>query len=400
MPKHIREALGTATQTGPGRVKLTLITPGQGSSGTYPAEVLEQAAKDKAFPRGTQMHVNHDSALQAMERPEGDLRNLAGVLLEDAHWEDGALVAEARIGSAWRPFVEEFGEFIGVSIYAAAEIADDGTVTRLVPDPFNRADLVTVAGRGGEITEVLEAARVIESRSIVGEAGNRDVREWLAQAVRAAHGGPGRWAWLRDFDPTQCWFEVEVDDATGYSVHTYQQAYQLDGVEISLTGDPIEVRAHTEYTPVTTDSPTDPAGVTEKKEGATMATIDDKELAQLREAAGRVTALEDENKTLKEARDADALQARKDKALGAVTEAFGKEGKDVPKLYVTAAESAAKAEDYDHDAFTAMVNEAAAALASEQGAGNPTGVGESAPVTESAPKTVTDDDIVAALEGR
>src|SRR6185312_8498863 len=153
------------------RVKLTLITPGKGTSGYYSAEVLEQAAKDRAFPRGTQVHVNHDSAVDRMDRPEGNLRNLAGVLLEDAYTDpSGALVAETRVGSAWRDFVEDFHEFIGASVSSSAEVSEskDGPVVeRLIPSPFNRCDLVTVAGRGGKITEVLEAAKAIESRSNV-----------------------------------------------------------------------------------------------------------------------------------------------------------------------------------------------------------------------------------------
>lgn len=383
MAKRIREATGTAAKVGPGRVKLTLITPGVGSSGTYSPALLEQAAKDKVFPRGTHSMVNHNTRTEDMDRPEGDLRNLAGVLLEDARWEGGALVAEARIGSAWRDFVDEFGEFIGVSISAAAEIAEDGTVERLIPDPFNRADLVTVAGRGGEIAEVLEAARVIESRSIVDEAGNRDVREWLANVVKATHGGPGRWVWLRDFDPTNAWFDVEVDDHTGYTVHTYQQGYTVNGVEVTLTGEPIEVRAHTEYTPITQDSPVNPAGVAEKKEAATMATIDDAELQTLRENSGRVTALETENKTLADELAAErqkaaeaATEARQDAAARAVKEAFGE---DAPAYHLNAARLAATADDFDHDKFAAEVKEAAAAVASANGAGNPSGVGETTP---------------------
>lgn len=403
MAKRIREATGTATKVGPGRVKLTLITPGQGSSGSYSPAMLEQAAKDKVFPRGTHSMVNHSSRTEELDRPEGDLRNLAGVLLEDARWEGGALVAEARIGSAWRDFVDEFGEFIGVSISAAAEIAEDGTVERLIPDPFNRADLVTVAGRGGEIAEVLEAARVIESRSVVDEAGNRDVRDWLASVVKATHGGPGRWVWLRDFDPTNAWFEVEVDDRTGYTVHTYQQGYTVNGVEVTLTGDPIEVRAHTEYTPITTDSPAIPAGATEngnvKKETDTMPKIEieEAELNQLRESSSRVPVLEDENKTLKEAAETAAREARKDKALAAVAEAFGK---DAPKFYVSAAESAAKDDDYDHDAFAAMVTEATAARESANGAGTPSGVGETTATGSEVITPESADQAVAEAFGR
>ncbi|VXA92536.1 hypothetical protein [Citricoccus sp. K5] len=381
LQQRIHEATTTApANTGPGRVLLTIITPGQGSSGQYSAEMLERAAKDKAFPRGTQGHVNHTTAMEDMERPEGDLRNLALVLTEDARWTGDALVAEARVGSAWRDFVTEFGEFIGVSISAAAEISEDGTVNRLIPDPFNRVDLVTVAGRGGRIAEVLEAARVIESRSMrATETTNGDRNGWLAKAVYDTHGTDGSYVWFEDFDDDYVYYSTDER----YTTRTYRQTYTVDGSTVTLEGGPEPVRRRTEFDPITpTDSPSGPAGVNEKKEGATMATIDDKELADLRESAGRVTALEKELKDERDAREEDArkaakeaAEARKDKALAAVTEAFGK---DAPKFYVTAAESAAKDDDYDHDAFAAMVTEAAAARESANGAGTPSGVGDTA----------------------
>lgn len=173
--------VGTAApiRTGPGRVKLRIIDEGVGSSGVYTAETLAQAAKDHALPRGTQVHLNHDSASDRMDRPEGDLRNLVGVLTEDAYVEGDALVAEARIGSAWRDWIDDFGEFVGVSISAAAEVAQESgqtIVKKILPHPFNRADLVTVPGRGGRIADVLEAATRITD-SLPDTAGSTNKKE-------------------------------------------------------------------------------------------------------------------------------------------------------------------------------------------------------------------------------
>ncbi|MEO9246459.1 hypothetical protein ABDK96_02045 [Citricoccus nitrophenolicus] len=385
MPKRIREA-GTLApaKSGPGKRLLTLITPGTGSSGTYSAEMLQRAAEDKAFPRGTQGHIDHDSAREQTDKPEGSLRNLALYLTEDAYWDGSALVAEAKIGTAWNQFVDDFHEILGVSINALAEVAEDGTVVSLIPDPFNRADLVTVAGRGGRVGEAREAARVIESRSLRAvETTNGDRNGWLAKAVYDAHGTDGTYVWFEDFDDEYVYYSTDER----YTTRTYRQGYTLNGSTVTLEGDPEQVCRRTEYDLIT-DSPTDPAGVTEKKGAATMATIDDKELADLRESAGRVTALEAENKTLKEDADKSAREGRKDKALAAVEAAFGK---DAPKFYVTAAESAAKDDDYDHDAFAAMVNEAAAARESANGAGQPSGVGETAGITEAVKTDRTDD---------
>lgn len=398
MAKRIREAGTLApTESGPGKRLLTLITPGRGSSGTYSAEMLKRAAEDKVFPRGTQGHIDHDSRADQAEKPEGSLRNLALYLNEDAYWdpgyvdpdtgEAGRLAAESVIGSTWRPFVDDFAEILGVSINALAEVAEDGSIGRLIPDPFNRADLVTVAGRGGRVGEAREAARVIESRALrATETTIGDRNGWLAKAVYDAHGTDGTYVWFEDFDDQHVYYSTDER----YTTRTYRQAYTLNGSTVTLEGEPEPVRRRTEYDLIT-DPPSDPAGVTEKKEGATMATIDDKELADLRESAGRVTALETENKELREAADQAAREARKDKALAAVTEAFGK---DAPKLYADIAETKAATADYDHDAFVAMVTEAAAAREAANGAGTPSGVGETTGVTESG-KTDRTDDILA-----
>lgn len=415
MSTLIKEAAAT-TRTGPGRVMLTLITPGIGSSGEYTPEVLEQAAKDVVFPRGTQSHINHDTTIERMERPGGDLRNLAMVTVEDAVWQPdwvdpetgvkGRLAAESRVSSAWRDFVEEFGEFIGASVVASADIKEASTgrvVEKLYPSKFNRCDLVTVAGRGGGISEVLEAARVIESRSMVSETVVADIGGYLRAAVRDVHGAGDRYAWLQDFDDTFIYFEQDG--------RTYRQAYTLAGVDATLTGDPVEVRRRTEYDPVKTsavteskNSPPVPAGATTNQEEATMATIDDKELATLRESASRATTAATElAEATKRAEAAEAkvaeseAKATKATAEAIVAEAFGDtEAKVTRAALITAALAA---EEFDADKLRADATEAAAEIAVTHGAGTPRGVGETAKVTESG-KTITSESIVSALRGK
>lgn len=394
MAKLVKEA-GTVARTGPGRVLLTLITPGKGSSGSYATDVLEAAAADKVFPRGTQGHINHDTEFQRMERPEGDLRNLALVLLEDARVDDtGALVAEALVSSAWRDFVEEFKDFIGASIAAQAQITkspDGPVVEKLLPHPFNRVDLVTVAGRGGAITEVLEAARVIESRSIVKEATANETAELLREAIRAAYGADNTWIWMRDYDDAHVWFDVESPDDTV----TYEQGYTLTDTAVTLDGDRVEVRPTTTYLPVgaPNDSAPNPAAVTENQEEATMATIDDKELAALRESASRADTAEADLKKERAERAAEAAQSRKDQAAAIVREAFGE---DAPAFITESAQLMAAKDDFDAKKLTDSVTEAAAKFQSQAGAGRPAGNGAQ-PVTES--RTISDDDTINALEG-
>lgn len=134
-----------------------------------------------------------------------------------------------------------------------------------------------------------------------------------------------------------------------------------------------------------------------------MATIDDKELADLRESASRATALEAELKAEKEARATEAADRAKeatanriDKAKGIVTEAFGN---DAPALYTRLAESVATAEDFDADKFRTEVTEAAAQRDADNGAGQVRGLGEYKPrATES--KKISDEDFIAALHGK
>ncbi|UAV84834.1 putative capsid maturation protease [Glutamicibacter phage BIM BV-113] len=394
VPKKIREA-ATATRRGPGRILLTLISPGAGSSGDYAPEVLATAAAERAFPRGTLGMIDHDTPTEMMERPEGSLRNLAIVLDEDAYiGEGGALQAEAKVATAWRDLVEDFHEHIGASIFASAEISTNATgqkvVERIIPDPFNRADLVTVAGRGGKIDQVLEAAKVIESRSIIAEATASDIRMWLQATVRATQDD---YAWVADHDETYVYYEI--------GDKYFRETYELTGVNVTLSGDPVEVRRRVEYDPVI--SPPVPAGVTENQEEATMATIDDKELADLRESASRATALETErDEAVKRAEAAeaknlaDAKEHRLTTASNIISEAFGA---DAPAIYGRMAKYVAESEDFDADTFRTEVTEAAAQLEANNGAGTPRGMGgHTASVSES--KTISDEDILAALHGK
>lgn len=148
----------TTTSTGTAEVLLRIIDAGNGSSGYYSPEVLEQAAKDRVFPATTLIGVDHDTAAQQLDRPEGSLAKIAGHLIEDAYYSAGALYARARINSRWRYLVDDMAEAIGVSINASADLEETATgpvVARLIPSPLNRCDLVTVPGRGGGIASRL-----------------------------------------------------------------------------------------------------------------------------------------------------------------------------------------------------------------------------------------------------
>lgn len=324
-------ALSAAPVAGnPGRLLVTLITPGQGSSGYYSPEVLEAAANDGVFPAGTQMYLDHPTETETYERPERSVKDLGAVLAEAGRWDptggdgEGAIVAEADTFSQHRELLTEMQQHIGVSVRAAAEVSESKgkrVIERLVASPANTADFVTRAGRGGSFT-VLESARpsAVNRRATrhdgVSEATVNDQREALDDVLKTAHGGEGKWVWLRDFDATTAWFELE--DAGTEATYAQTYASGDDGLATAMTGEPTEVRQVTQYVPV---SPAGQPNTQESKEDtmATTTQIEESALAELRETAGRVNVLESERDTARrerdEAREALAVRDRRDAAI-------------------------------------------------------------------------------------
>lgn len=157
MPKTLtRESAGgqpTSDLTG-AKIAITIITPGQGSSGYYPAETIAGAAH--LFPAGTHMYINHQTETEEWERPEGDLNQLAGALATPAtiNPETGALEATAEIFESHRKFLADRAHIIGVSINGTASINPDGIVEAI--HSIRSVDFVTRPGRGGRIYQILE----------------------------------------------------------------------------------------------------------------------------------------------------------------------------------------------------------------------------------------------------
>lgn len=157
----IQESSSTLRKADGATWKITLITPGKGSSGIYSEEMLKSTAAS-AFPAGTHSYVDH--------LKEGDQRNprdLLGVLAEAATYEDGVgVVGKLKVFPHYTEFVDAVAEHTGMSIFAASEGHKDENgdyiVESLVPNVFNSIDLVSYAGRGGEMTErLLESARAV-----------------------------------------------------------------------------------------------------------------------------------------------------------------------------------------------------------------------------------------------
>jgi hypothetical protein len=399
---QVTEASKAGAPTG-ARTEITLVTPGWGSSGYYSPEVLEQAAADLVFPAGTQMHIDHDKGGGV-----GSVSTLAAALEVDARWEPdwvdpdtgvkGRLVAENKVFSHKREMLKELKDVIGTSIAAAAEISmgeaegrQGAIIERLLPAKTNRVDYVTVAGRGGRISEVLESGQGIVDRAVeagVTEATAGETRDWLRAAVRAAHEGSGTYAWLIDYDDTSAYYEVETPTGTAI----YQDTYTVEGVVAALGGTPVEVRPVTTYQPVgnstaeaaTTSSPSAPAGVIEGKEPP-VATIQIEESvhADLVEKSSRATALEaDVTAANTRATTAEAaLKESNDSAAAAlVNAALEAAGITAPKTAARLAEGYPVKENgaVDAVALAESVAESIAELQAASGAGSVRGVGHTA----------------------
>lgn len=406
MTVRISEATKGAAPTG-ARTEITLITPGWGSSGHYSSAVLEQAAKDKVFPKGTQMHIDHDQGDGV-----GSVSTLAAALTEDARWEPnwvdpdtgdkGRLVAENRVFSHKREMLAEMADVIGTSIAAGAEVSygeADGRqgkiIEALLPSRTNRVDYVTVAGRGGRISEVLEAHKVKEARN---------VGMWLESRLHSTFTniademfGDGRLT--REERIT---LSGALGDAlTSFTATVEGSAPQL--FERDLWEDPTPTAAAEAVAP--TNSLPDPARATEGKE-PTVATIQIEESAHadLVENASRATALE-ADKTAAEGRATaaeSALKIANDTAAAAVvTAALEAAGIAAPKLATRLAEGYPVQENgvLDMEALQGTVAESVAELQVSGGAGTPRGVGESKEAATPAVTVESATESILAISG-
>jgi hypothetical protein len=407
-----------------GRLLIEIISPGWGSSGHYSAKVLENAVAEKVWAKGTHVYLDHPTESETYSRPARTVKDLVAKLTEDAHLdEQGRVVAQIQVFKPYRPLLTDpdFAEAVGMSIRAAAEARmgeaegrKGQIVTRLIPDRLNSVDVVTHAGRGGRILSVLESLRT-PTDSDATEAAVSDQRAALADALNAAYGGEKSYVGIRDFDPEagRVWFWYENPTGSG----TYQVDYEADeSGSVTLTGDPIEVRATTVYVPIATQ-PTEaastnvpaPAGQhhppTESKED-TMPEIEAGRLAQLEEAAGRVPTLTDErDQAVSRAEAAEAAlrnHRNVDAARGILAEAIAASTTPVTfsaleQRGILAALPTTDAGDLDAAAFRSAAEAEVAAKAKAGGAGRVTGFG----VTEDAGgKAVPTWDDIDSIYGR
>lgn len=184
---HESAALVSEALDGQGRRRrIRLIDAGWSKNGRYyPAQTLAEAARAGIYKAGTSMFIDHPTVSEQVERPERSVKDLAAMLVTDARYEGGALVAEAELFSLWRPVINEMADHIGVSIRAAGVLeygeADgrEGPIVTSLTEGIS-VDFVTSPARGGKILELVEAARTAP----LAEAGSAGA--WLEARLHLA----------------------------------------------------------------------------------------------------------------------------------------------------------------------------------------------------------------------
>jgi hypothetical protein len=402
MPKPLREqaTLIESVDKKTGKILVNIITPGLGSSGYYSPEVCEAAAG--LVTAGTKMFLDHPTDTEVAERPVRSVKDIAAVFTESARWdpdhgEAGALVAEARVVPSWIETMEVIQGAIGVSIYGSATDIVEGDVDgRRLPiveglHAIDSVDFVTRPGRGGAFA-LMESANPVRVRERaldrgVAEATVNDTREALQTVLRDTYGGEKTYVWVRDFDDTTVWFEVEAEADNGIFAQSYAMS---DDTGASLSGDRTEVQVQTKYVPVTRPDSNTPT--TESQEDTMpKIQIEESEHTRLTETAGRVDALESENVTLK----VENTQLREEKADTARRTAARKIVEDSDGVFdelqvrgLLADLPATEAGELDAEKFTTTVAEAAAKQKVAAGAGR-VGFGGSTDVPPAATEAGT-----------
>jgi hypothetical protein len=293
VPDQIRETAGTILEAtagaSPNTYPVLLISEGKGSSGVYPRETLQEAARNKIIPAGTFSFIDHPTESDRFERPERSVKDLAAVTTTDATWSDehNGLVAEMRVFGPYQPLIAEVAKHIGLSILGDGDIEmreGQKTVTHLAH--VQSVDWVTRAGRGGKVLErLLESARqpLAEARNVGQHFESRMHQDFTNRADEmAAQGHLTREE------------RIHLSGAVGqgltaFAGHLEEHAPQL--YQRDIYDEPGSQPDVTES--ATTTVPAGPGAVTtSEKKGASVPELSEADIAQLRESAARAEAAE------------------------------------------------------------------------------------------------------------
>ena len=168
MTKTLLESGVLGAVTGKRVWNARLIASGVSLNGKYYSGEMLESTGPAAFPVGTLVHADHQTWVEAYDRPEKSVKTIIGAIATEPKLDtvDGVegLYANVEFTEEWAPRVEQIAPFVGLSIstqYIADETAEreDGveTVAAFVPFPTNSVDLVTVPGAKGKLLRALES---------------------------------------------------------------------------------------------------------------------------------------------------------------------------------------------------------------------------------------------------
>ncbi len=171
--------------------EIKLIAPGKGSSAFYPAEVLKRDGP-KVFKANTHVYLNHATAAEEAQRPEGDVKNLAGVLTTDAvyheaHAKGPGLYARMKVFADHAQIVEDKAPHVGMSIRAGGtREAGKSIEGRPVLKSLEYADSVDVVTRAGAGGMILTEAALPQNTSKESDMDAAEVQKLVEAAVTKA----------------------------------------------------------------------------------------------------------------------------------------------------------------------------------------------------------------------
>ena len=194
MTKTLLESGVLGAVTGKRVWNARLIASGVSLNGKYYSGEMLESTGPAAFPVGTLVHADHQTWVEAYDRPEKSVNTIIGAIATEPKLDtvDGVegLHANVEFTEEWAPRVEQIAPFVGLSIstqYIADETAEreDGveTVAAFVPFPTNSVDLVTVPGAKGKLLRALESFSKPHNVEKVKKAMTAEEIEALATAL-------------------------------------------------------------------------------------------------------------------------------------------------------------------------------------------------------------------------
>lgn len=154
-----------------------------GSKAFYGSDVLvRDAAK---FSAGTPIYLDHATATEEQERPDGDPQRFLGVLASDAQYDGDGLYADIDVADHMKDTVKGLAPYFGLSINADMAVIEgerQGKVGHIVESVIDvkSVDLVRRPGAGGKLVSILESESAVEENQ---KEGTNNVNEETLKAM-------------------------------------------------------------------------------------------------------------------------------------------------------------------------------------------------------------------------